>query len=85
MTDMKRMRLDCGLRQIDVFVGTGIPIRTLSLAERGLMKLTRAEHAHIMSFLGRQWEFFAKTRRVSKKTTSHTSKATLLRFPPEAQ
>ena len=35
MSDLKRMRLLCGLRQLDVWAGTGVPIYRISLAERG--------------------------------------------------
>lgn len=91
MTNMKQRRKACRLSQIDVFIGTGIPIKTISLAERGLLQLSDAVHAHIMSFLDRQWNFYGSPEIESKKaakqtpTSSHvSSEANILRFPLEA-
>ncbi len=56
MTDLKRMRLLCGLRQIDLWAATGIPIQRLSLAERGLLELTEGERRLLVSFLRDRWE-----------------------------
>jgi transcriptional regulator with XRE-family HTH domain len=55
LTDLKRMRLVCELRQIDVAAGTGVSIAALSSAERGREALNHSEHAIVVSFLQRRW------------------------------
>ena len=78
------MRKACRLRQIDVYIGTGIPIRTISLAERGLLQLSDADHAHIIRFLEGMWDSYADEWVESKKTPAPKqapSKTSILRFP----
>ena len=41
--ELKRLRLACLLSQQDVSLETGIPVRQLSLAERGLTRLSEPE------------------------------------------
>jgi len=55
MTNLKRMRLLCGLRQIDVSVGTGIPLNALSLVERGLGRLNHSQSVLLTQFLRESW------------------------------
>lgn len=56
MTDLKRARLVCGLRQIDVWAGTGIPIGRLSQAERGRDGLSEPERRLLLTFLQNYWK-----------------------------
>jgi hypothetical protein len=55
MTDLKRMRLLCGLRQIDVWANTGVPLYRISLAERGAVQLSESEEKLIRMFLREKW------------------------------
>lgn len=55
MSDLKRMRLLCGLRQIDVWAGTGIPLYRISLAEREGIQLTECEERLLRTFLQERW------------------------------
>lgn len=55
MTDLKRMRLICGLRQLDVYVATGITPSRISLAERGSIALSQSEEWALRSFLNTRW------------------------------
>ncbi len=50
------MRLLCGLRQIDCWAATGIPIHRLSGAERGLLRLTHSEERLLITFLRERWK-----------------------------
>ena len=56
MSDLKRMRLLCGLSQIDIFIATGIPIGKLSLAERDLKRLSNSDEKALREFLIQRWE-----------------------------
>lgn len=56
MTDLKRMRLLCGLRQIDCWSATGIAIHRLSAAERGLLQLNYSEQSLLTNFLRERWK-----------------------------
>lgn len=49
------MRLLCGLRQLDVWAGTGVPLYRLSLAERGALHLNESEEKLIRGFLRERW------------------------------
>jgi hypothetical protein len=49
------MRLLCGLRQIDVWAGTGIPLYKLSLAERRAVRLSDPEEKLLRRFLCERW------------------------------
>lgn len=55
MSDLKRMRLLCGLRQLDVWAGTGVPVYRISLAERGGLRLTESEEKLIVAYLRERW------------------------------
>lgn len=57
MLEMKRLRLACLLRQIDVSQATGIAVSRLSSAERGLIRLADAEQRMVMGLLQRRWQF----------------------------
>jgi hypothetical protein len=50
------MRLLCGLRQIDVWAGTGIPVGELSAAEQGRAQLAESEFALLVSYLHEKWK-----------------------------
>jgi len=54
--NLKRMRLLCGLRQIDVWAGTGIPVGKISLAEQARVRLSEPEEKLLVSFLRRKWD-----------------------------
>jgi hypothetical protein len=56
MTDLKRMRLLCGLRQIDVWASTGIPLYRIAGAERGRVQLSKSEQTLLEGFLRERWE-----------------------------
>jgi hypothetical protein len=49
------MRLLCGLRQLDVWAGTGVPVYKLSLAERRTIRLTEPEEKLVRRFLCERW------------------------------
>jgi hypothetical protein len=53
--ELKRMRLLCSLRQIDVWAATGIPVGKLSLAEQGRVQLSKPEETLLISFLRAKW------------------------------
>src|SRR6516164_11559194 len=55
-TDLKRMRLLCGLRQLDVSFCTGVPVSALGAAEQGRKPLNNTELALVVSFLNRRWQ-----------------------------
>lgn len=61
MTDLKRMRLVCELRQIDVWAGTGIPLYRISQAERGALQLTECEDRLLRSFLRERWQLLERS------------------------
>lgn len=65
MTDLKRMRLVLGLRQIDCCFGTGIPIQRLSLAERGQVQLTEPQRQLLIAFLAKKWKAQKQSRQRS--------------------
>ena len=56
MLNLKRIRLVCGLRQIDVWAATGIPVGKLSQAEQGRIPLSEPEQALLVSFLHKRWK-----------------------------
>jgi hypothetical protein len=67
MTDLKRLRLICGLRQLDVWAATGIPIQRLSQAERGRYDLlSDPERKLLQSFLRQQLEDVKREGAVSE-------------------
>jgi hypothetical protein len=51
MLALKRIRLQCRLRQVDVWAGTGISVGRLSAAERGRTQLTEPETTLLVSYL----------------------------------
>jgi len=51
MTKIGRVRRFLGLRQIDVEIATGIPVRRLSAAERGVLRLNHLEESLVSSYL----------------------------------
>jgi len=55
LTDLKRMRLVCGLRQIDVSFCTGVSVSALAAAEQGRKPLNYTEHALVVGFLDDRW------------------------------
>ncbi len=57
------MRLICGLRQIDVWAGTGIPVSKLSAAEQGRIQLTAPEKALLVSYLTEKWKAIQDSER----------------------
>jgi hypothetical protein len=63
MTDLKRMRLLCGLRQIDVWGSTGIPLYRIAGAERGQLRLSEKEHKLLATFLHERWESLQEIER----------------------
>jgi hypothetical protein len=61
--DAKRMRLVCGLRQIDVWSGTGIIPGRLSKAENGQIRLDETEMVALVNFLQQQWSIRRESER----------------------
>jgi hypothetical protein len=55
VTDLKRMRLLCDLRQLDVWAGTGVPVYRISLAERGALQLTESQEKLVLAYLHKRW------------------------------
>ena len=55
--DLKRMRLLCGLRQIDVAFCTGVSVSALAAAEHGRKPLNRTEHGLVVAYLRTRWQF----------------------------
>jgi len=52
--ELKRLRLISLLTQGDVSIETGIPVRRLSLAERGLVRLSEAENRLLRELFSRR-------------------------------
>ena len=52
----KRMRLVCGLRQLDVWAGTGITPARLSAAENGRVQLEDSEMIALEKYLQQRWQ-----------------------------
>jgi hypothetical protein len=75
MLSAKRMRLLCGLRQIDVWAGTGISLGRLSQAETGRISLTDSEMAGLVSFLRKQWELCQQAEKEIFDTAARGSAA----------
>jgi hypothetical protein len=50
------MRLLCGLRQIDLWAATGIPLHRVAAAERGQVQLTDGEQKVLVGFLRERWD-----------------------------
>ena len=71
MTDLKRMRLLCGLRQLDVWAGTGIPVYRISLAERGAIQLNESETKLAYRFLRERWAALQAAERQGAALTVH--------------
>lgn len=67
MLELKRFRLACLLRQIDVSQSTGIAVSRLSLAERGLIRLADAEQRLVIGFLRRRWQFLGSFTQGSRE------------------
>jgi hypothetical protein len=49
------MRLLCGLRQIDLFVSTGVPTYRICGAETGRLRLSESEERALRNFLVERW------------------------------
>lgn len=49
------MRLLCGLRQIDVWASTGVPLFRIAGAERGQFELSDGEQTLLVDFLRERW------------------------------
>lgn len=73
MTDLKRMRLLCGLRQIDLWASTGISLHRIACAERGQTELTDGERKLLLSFLRERWTSLEETERATTSATSTPS------------
>lgn len=71
MLEMKRLRLACLLRQVDVSMATGIPLCRLSLAERGLARLSDAEERLVMEFLRRRWNALEGLSETENRGSTH--------------
>lgn len=56
LDDLRRMRLLCGLRQIDVSFCTGVSVSALAEAEHGRKPLNQTERALVVSFLNARWQ-----------------------------
>ncbi len=56
MTNLKKIRLICGLRLVDVWANTGIPSQRISLAERGNEALSQSEKKLLEDFLRQRWD-----------------------------
>jgi predicted transcriptional regulator len=54
-SDLRKMRLLCGLRQIEVAVCTGVSVFALAEAEHGRRPLNDIEHSIVVSFLRDRW------------------------------
>ena len=61
--DLKRMRLLCGLRQLDVSFCTGVSVSALAGAEQGRKPLNYTEHALVVSFLNARWQMLETAER----------------------
>jgi predicted transcriptional regulator len=56
MRDLKRMRLLCGLRQMDLSGATGVSTYKISAAETGRLSLSELEERALRGFLVERWE-----------------------------
>jgi transcriptional regulator with XRE-family HTH domain len=52
---LKRMRLICGLRQIDLAIATGIALYKISSAETGRSHLSKSDADALSNFLHARW------------------------------
>lgn len=52
---LRRVRNFLGLRRIDCYLGTGVPIHRISEAESGRRPLDPAQHKAIVTFLRNRW------------------------------
>lgn len=68
------MRLLCGLRQLDVWAGTGVPLYRLSLAERGALQLNESEEKLVRRFLRERW---ATLEEIERAGQSHNLRSAL--------
>jgi transcriptional regulator with XRE-family HTH domain len=66
-TDLKRMRLVCGLRQLDVSFCTGVSVSALAAAEQGRKPLNYTEHALVVAFLDARWRMLQELETPSEK------------------
>jgi hypothetical protein len=55
-SDLRKMRLLCGLRQIDVAYCAGVSVSALAAAERGQKPLSRVESSLVVWFLNERWQ-----------------------------
>lgn len=60
MKNLKRMRLLCGLRQIDLSLATGIALYKISNAETGRLRLSQSEADILRDFLFGRWSSIQK-------------------------
>jgi hypothetical protein len=56
LSDLRKMRLLCGLRQIEVAFCTGVSVSALAAAESGRKPLTGIEQSIVVSFLKDHWQ-----------------------------
>jgi hypothetical protein len=68
MRDLKRMRLLCNLRQIDLSISTGVPVYRISGAETGRFQLSSLEETALRNFLVERWQWIEETERRTTQT-----------------
>jgi hypothetical protein len=59
-SDLRKMRLLCGLRQIDVSYCTGVSVSALAAAEHGQKPLNQLEHSLVVCFLNERWQILGR-------------------------
>jgi|HubBroStandDraft_4_1064222.scaffolds.fasta_scaffold28270_5 transcriptional regulator with XRE-family HTH domain len=65
--DIRSIRRFLGLRLIDVANATGVNAGRVSLAERGLTRLSPAEHRAVVIFFARSTCFYVAARRIDRR------------------
>jgi transcriptional regulator with XRE-family HTH domain len=59
-SDLRKMRLLCGLRQVDVAYCTGVSVSALAAAEHGRRPLNHVEHSLVVCFLNERWQILKR-------------------------
>jgi hypothetical protein len=71
--DLKKMRLLCGLRQIEVAVCTGVSVSALAAAEQGRRPLSDVERSIVVSFLEDRWRVLELAEKGYRNAKARTS------------
>lgn len=62
-TDLRPMRLLCGLRQVDLALCTGVSVSAIAAAEQGRKPLNCTQRGLVTAYLNARWEFLQSIER----------------------